>query len=810
MAEVNQTIVDCTKLSSLTLSFDYAPEERVSLPLFTRENKNKKKTTFKSGAAIVYAENGSGKSTIARKLTTPEADVTFSDQNGNRLAIESPENVYVFDDAFIQRNFRFREAEQLDPIILLGPQANLQDEIDETKAALLRAQQAEVNAEKSWNSKKKEGDSAYKALKKVLQASQGEEPKKSWQGRTSLIARDNKSMQLRQNVVEKIIGKGKAEGKTQGELEVEFSDLVEQLNRLYSSARISWVVPQAPPQIDIKQIKNIASEITAPELDSDAGALDAKVFEASLGKQTLIARFEELVEASAEHCPHCFQDISSDFRQQLATSLMAQVERIDQQKSIEKLKSLKVEEQLDSLVLPEIASAGVEQLESAAAAHEQYQDQLRLINEAIAAKIDNPASVFSISELEYTDAWKKRNEALETVGQLVERYNKQFNNIDKLRAEAAELNMQIARAEAAAEILAYEKADEDRKAADKTYTLAKCKTNDLAESLSALRHKLSNTEDAATEINTLLQLAFGKDTIKLESVIGGGYVVSNRARELQPGNLSTGEQNLLALCYFFVGTARHKRFGDNLKQNALYVLDDPISSFDSKNKYGALSLIRWIGFKMFEKMSEAKLLVLTHDIAVANDLSQCFADIVNDRVLSWTLEGGTIESVCFNKFDQYKELLQGMFDATIGGENSIVLPTSNEVRRVWEAFTTFHLGERLTTAAASPAVRRYFASRGEQYVQFLDRYAGKNFLNPDSHSEFQLRNFDFMLLPTLSEPDFRRYVREMLYLIHIISPAHIPGRLSNGADDFVEIKKLLDDEIIAEIGEPLTSAPSEC
>ena len=67
-----------------------------------------------------------------------------------------------------------------------------------------------------------------------------------------------------------------------------------------------------------------------------------------------------------------------------------------------------------------------------------------------------------------------------------------------------------------------------------------------------------------------------------------------------------------------------------------------------------------------------------------------------------------------------------------------------------------------------------------------------------------------MLLPTLSEPDFRRYVREMLYLIHIISPAHIPGRLSNGAADFVKIKKLLDDEVIAEIGALLTSAPSEC
>lgn len=809
MTEVNQTIVDCTKLSSLTLSFDYAPEKRVVLPLFTQVNKKKEKTTLKSGAAIVYAENGSGKSTIARKLRSPGADVTFSDQNGSRLAIELPENVYVFDDAFIQRNFRFRDTEQLEPIILLGPQANLQDEIDETEAALVRAQQAEVVAEKSLNSKKKERDAAFEALKKVLKASQGEEPKKSWQGRTSLIALDNKSRQLRLKVIEEMIGKGKPEGKTLGELEVEFSDLVEQLNRLHSSERISWVVPQAPPQINIKQIENVASQITAPELDSDAGALDVKVFEASLGKQTLIERFDELVEASAKHCPHCFQDISSDFRQQLATSLMAQVKRIEQQKSIEKLKGLKVEEHLESLVLPEIDFAGVEQLESAAAAHEQYQFQLRLINEAIDAKIDNPASVFSISELEYTDAWTKRNEALETVRLLVERHNKQFNNIAKLQEEAAELNMQIARAEAAAEILAYEKADEDEKAANKAYTSAKDNTSELTESLGTLRHKLSNTEDAATEINTLLKLAFGKDTIKLESAVGGGYVVSNRARELQPGNLSTGEQNLLALCYFFVGTARHKRFGDNLKQNSLYVLDDPISSFDSKNKYGALSLIRQIGSKMFEEMSEAKLLVLTHDISVANDLSQCFKDIVNDRVVGWTLEEGILERVRFDSIDQYKKSLQGMFDATIRRKNSIVLPTSNEVRRVWEAFTTFHLGEKLTTAAASPAVRSYFASRGEQYVQFLDHYAGRNFLNPDSHSQFQIRNFDFMLLPTLSEPDFRRYVREMLCLIHIISPAHIPGRLSNNADNFVEIKKLLDDEVIAEIGAPLTSAPSE-
>ena len=121
-------MVDATKVCSIEVNTGHAGTKKY--PLFIENKVNKEGKRTEGDCAILLGKNGSGKSTIARALST-EAEGTLFLDGDNKSVNGDLSNVYVFDENFISKNFRRLDGDHLNPIILLGDSVQIQDKIDD-------------------------------------------------------------------------------------------------------------------------------------------------------------------------------------------------------------------------------------------------------------------------------------------------------------------------------------------------------------------------------------------------------------------------------------------------------------------------------------------------------------------------------------------------------------------------------------------------------------------------------------------------------------------------------------------------------
>ena len=115
------------------------------------------------------------------------------------------------------------------------------------------------------------------------------------------------------------------------------------------------------------------------------------------------------------------------------------------------------------------------------------------------------------------------------------------------------------------------------------------------------------------------------------------------------------------------------------------------------------------------------------------------------------------------------------------------MPAANEIRRVWEAFLRFELGQSGVANRSSIAkIQEYYReNRMRKECDFMDKFISQVYINTDSHSGHQMLGDNISLQPTLKVGDFREFIKEILCFIHLVVSA------SHSLCDSVEILKLL-------------------
>jgi hypothetical protein len=309
---------------------------------------------------------------------------------------------------------------------------------------------------------------------------------------------------------------------------------------------------------------------------------------------------------------------------------------------------------------------------------------------------------------------------------------------------------------------------------------------------------VNNPRKASDNINTFSSIVFGESSISVKCV-EEGYEIFKGKEKVVPSSLSTGEQNILSLCYFFAQMMDGEEYGSIekfLTGNRIIILDDPLSSFDFDNKYGVIRLLDYIINLMSKNDSESKLIIMTHDPETAIELSKiAIGRLGGEKVkcceISNNNEDSLLESVKFDGIDEYKNILGKMYGIAVGKEG-IEMPAPNEVRRVWEAFLRFELGvNSVSDRKAISKIRDYYNEDSPEY-EFLDSFMSYAFIHQDSHSASQMLFFNFSLFPVLSDEDFRKHIRQIICFIHIVSPLHIASRLSNGGTEAQEYREELE------------------
>jgi hypothetical protein len=308
---------------------------------------------------------------------------------------------------------------------------------------------------------------------------------------------------------------------------------------------------------------------------------------------------------------------------------------------------------------------------------------------------------------------------------------------------------------------------------------------------------------AINNINALSAIVFGVDSISVKYKEGesgeGGYEILKGNKKVAPSSLSTGEQNILSLCYFFaqmMDGEEHRSLEELLVGNRIIVLDDPLSSFDFDNKYGVIRLLDHVMNLMSKDESESKLIIMTHDPETAIELSKIAIGRLGGKKvkcceISNNDGNALLKNVKFDGIDEYKNILDKMYGIAVGKEDA-EMPAPNEVRRVWEAFLRFELGvSSVSDRKAIEKIRDYYSEESSKY-KFLDSFMSYAFIHQDSHSASQMLFFNFSLFPVLSDEDFRKHIRQIICFIHIVSPLHIASRLSNDGTEAQKYREELE------------------
>ena len=121
-----------------------------------------------------------------------------------------------------------------------------------------------------------------------------------------------------------------------------------------------------------------------------------------------------------------------------------------------------------------------------------------------------------------------------------------------------------------------------------------------------LRKSKSNTKDFADHISTVLSML--EVNLKLE-VVQNYYVIKQSITNdiLKVEDISEGEQNLLALLYFYYELFNDKEQKDLKSEIKIIIIDDPIASVDEVNKMFVLELI-----KKVNELKGVQIFLFTH------------------------------------------------------------------------------------------------------------------------------------------------------------------------------------------------------
>ena len=202
-----------------------------------------------------------------------------------------------------------------------------------------------------------------------------------------------------------------------------------------------------------------------------------------------------------------------------------------------------------------------------------------------------------------------------------------------------------------------------------------------------LDNKVKNSRIPADTINADISFIFGHSDLHFEWKENGYEIKRN---DEIASFLSTGEQNAIALIYFFNSLQDSElSIGD-----CIVILDDPVSSFDSNYYYSAAAYIR-------EKLQTVgQAFILTHKFTLYKDFSRMFTDC-HRYLLERENDNPAIkeEDVFLRDYqDEYVYLFCKIYQFVKQppGNFSDYLPYPNMGRRLLEGFVSFKLPEKYT------------------------------------------------------------------------------------------------------------------
>lgn len=772
------TLKNISKLKLTGAIFDTV----ASFDFFNPYEGSKKKT---NKGAILYGRNGAGKSTIAkafRKLggedvpTITSAEFCTDTDQPVTLDPDSQKHIFVFDEDFVDKNVKFQQ-EHLDTIVMLGPAVGLAGKIatatqERDIAKIAYEKQTEIFfALRDPNNE----NSPKHDIRLLRFALQGDE---NWAGRDREIREGRQNTPVGDDTYKQFLKLKPTQTRTS--LLAAYGDKRRELEAAKSGASvIGKAVPtisQAYCNYNTQVVEMLLAEkIERPELSEREKTLFSLL--QSGATNDLSQRSAVFRNAETTECPYCFQPVTPEYK----ASLVDSIEKILNKAVAEHQNCLK-ELLLAPITMDLSPYIQLEGYTTCAELLSRTNEAIHFCNDLLNEKIDSPYAPIDNVTISVSTLSVQLYDALAALESSRTEHNKKATATAPIITALKKINSEIAYYDVINHVAKLEQHEQEYAAAEQEYTRLKNAYESKKTEVENLESQRKNVKLAIDAINACMKyIFFSEDRLRIEYQ-NGEYRLLSHGKSVKPCHVSSGERNIIGLCYFFASILDNKDEKDAYKEEYLLVIDDPVSSHDLENRVGILSFLKYKLSVFLESNQNTRVLMMTHDLKTFFDMDKLLGEIMDvckglnypaaPKYSRFELREGKLEPFFPKRRQEYTELIRIVYAYASGNGKEYDLVIGNMMRQTLEAFATFvyKLGiedlstdERILSQLPEKAYSSYYRNLMYRLV-----------LHGGSHREEQIQTMnDFDFFSMMSETEKIRTAKDILCFIYLLNKLHL-------------------------------------
>ena len=739
----------------------------------------------KDRISIIYGKNGSGKSSIAKAISDYKNNdfstfdhIKFTDDQDNETIISDKQNIFVFNEEFIEKNIKFA-SEGLNTIVMFGEQRNLDEQlriVQKTKNEI----EYKLEAEQSNLLKYNDNSDVLSPSYYYNQIENNLKQDGNWATRDMNIKNNLRKSAVNNDIVNLVMKRT-----PNCDLETLNKEFQQKREMLIQSSNATNKIELKISEIEIDNdfedtiLATLKKEIKLPVMTDREKDIMSVI---ENGSQSLVERAQLLFnDKNVNTCPFCFQTLTQDYKEKLLSEISNVLNKdVENHKlEIDKLLNYEFPDIKSSLSFLKVIDNTI--ILKTIEKYDSLLDKIGVYKQQLSLKKENIYSPIELGSLDITSLIVEINSLIKEINLKIEEYNSAFENKSKLLEVAKEINLDIAYYEVESFIESFNKQTKEKNAKQQVISDYMTQLQELKIEEQSILQKKKNVGIALNIINRDLQYIFySKDRLEL-TYEDDKYKILSYGQPVKFNKISVGERNIIALCYFFTLMLNNVETGNEYKDNLLVVIDDPISSFDFENKIGIYSFIKSKLDLIMNANSFNKVILFTHELEAMFNFNKLVGEF--DKTITTTiyqsLENKSLKLFPIKKQNEYDILLSKLFNyGNNAGDESEDLSIGNVMRRVLETFSTFEFKIGIDEIAKNEIILSKL--KNQKYIDYYKNLMYRLILNGESHSEERVRAFpETDLYLFISKEEKIRTCRDILTFIYLLNPEHLKMHFKN-------------------------------
>lgn len=737
---------------------------------------------------LIYGKNGSGKSTISQAFDAVKHNsqsliasqiIDKSDAAVDLTNEDQKNNIFVFNEEYVNSKVKIKD-NGLDAIVLLGDVANIDKKLQKAKRINKKLEERKSKYQEEFQKyndrQNTDNPEKYKDdIIKILKEKFGNRWKQI--NNRERISGDVCSFESAENIINAF-----AIDANVNELKNNFDEKLKSYEDIRSDLNFTEEIKQLNFE-DIKQL--LLYQVEQKQLSPREEEIKRAIAEAD----HVVTK--NIMESDKDICPYCFQKLTDEYKKGILSSLetIFNPDIRNHRRNLENKKQ-EIQDSLNNLKnLPDMDKLDKNLFDTIKMQIEICQTE---VTDKLNQKIQNPFVALNL-DANFDNSVNELNQNLDQLEQRRQAFMAQKARANELKQELERLNKQIAYCEIKDNFNYYEEKLRIMQALNSKKDHNDRRLGCISSKISELNAQKKQINIAQDKINEHLKYIFFKEGRLELSENQGQYVLKSNGNRVKAKDVSTGEQNAIALSYFFTEIFKGENSKEFYTKPKFIVIDDPISSFDFENKVGIMSFLNYQIHKIMTGCNKSKMIILTHDLMSAFDMQKIISNLPKVEFYD-ERENRNKKDVIFiqkelkehqfvdfgKKYSEYKTLLSEIYDYA---NNSISenVNIGNNMRKVLETFGTFNYQCGIEDIARDKAIVVNLSPEQQAYFENL---MYRLVLHGESHAEDKTKTLDFF--SCISEIEKQKTAKDILSLLYLLNKAHLQKYLQKEQVEKIE------------------------